>query len=108
MNEVKSILQDINPEALIADGLDQAIVGFGGQHPMQPVAVYDYDKCVGVFMGQGMSEEEAIEWMEFNVVSAYLGEGTPIFIKMVPPEGAVHLPPGTPVDWEVTSYGEEK
>tara|TARA_R110001583_G_scaffold74729_2_gene206711 strand:- start:3350 stop:3676 length:327 start_codon:yes stop_codon:yes gene_type:complete len=108
MNEVESILQDINPEALTADGLGQAIVGFGGQYPMQPVAVYDYDKCVEVFMEQGMSEEEAIEWMEFNVVSAYLGEGTPIFIKMVPPGDAAHLPPGTPVDWEATSYGEQK
>ena len=46
--------------------------------------VYDYDKCVEIFMSQGMSHEEAIEWMEFNVVNAYMGEGTPIFIKVIP------------------------
>ena len=25
------------------------------------------------------TEEEAIEWMDFNVVNSYVGEGTPIF-----------------------------
>jgi hypothetical protein len=45
--------------------------------------VYDYDKCVEIFMAQGMSHEEAVEWMEFNVVNAYHGEGTPIFITSV-------------------------
>jgi len=34
-------------------------------------------------MAQGMSHEEAVEWMEFNVVNAYHGEGTPIFITSV-------------------------
>ena len=31
--------------------------------------VYDYDKCVEIFMErEGWEEEEAIEWMEYNVV----------------------------------------
>jgi hypothetical protein len=34
-------------------------------------------------MEQGMSYEDAIEWMEFNVVNAYYGEGTPIFMRRV-------------------------
>ncbi len=71
----------LNPYALASDGLDDAIIGCGQQYPKEPLLVYDYDKCVEVFMTQGMSYEEAIDYMEFNVVCAYMGEGTPIFMR---------------------------
>ena len=32
---------------------------------------------------QNMSHEEAIEWMEFNVVSAYMGPHTQAFIDLL-------------------------
>ncbi len=84
MNPAREEVSLLNPGALVADGLDDAIIGYGQQFPREPLLVYDYDKCVEIFMSQGMSHEEAIEWMEFNVVNAYMGEGTPIFIKVIP------------------------
>ena len=83
MNLVREELSILTPAALAADGLDDAIIGYGQQFPKEPLLVYDYDKCVEIFMAQGMSHEEAVEWMEFNVVNAYYGEGTPIFIRSV-------------------------
>lgn len=83
MNLVREEVNILNPAALAADGLDDAIIGYGQQFPKEPLLVYDYDKCVEIFMAQGMSHEEAVEWMEFNVVNAYYGEGTPIFIRSV-------------------------
>ena len=83
MSLVKEEIAALNPSALIADGLDEAILGYGQQFPKEPVLIYDYDKCVEVFMEQGMSYEDAIEWMEFNVVNAYYGDGTPIFMRRV-------------------------
>ena len=63
-----------------ADGLDEAIIGVGQQFDKPDRLIYDYDKCVDILMtDQGFTEEEAIEWMEFNVKGAYVGEGTPIF-----------------------------
>jgi hypothetical protein len=45
------------------------------------VAVCDYAKCVDVPRSrEGMTDEEAVEWMEFNVVGAYVGERTPWFL----------------------------
>jgi len=45
------------------------------------VAVYDFDKCVDILEEEhDMTFEQAIEWMEFNVVNAYMGDDTPIFI----------------------------
>ncbi len=83
MNLAREEVSLLNPAALAADGLDDAIIGFGQQFPKEPLLVYDYDKCVEIFMAQGMSHEEAVEWMEFNVVNAYHGEGTPIFITSI-------------------------
>ena len=63
-----------------ADGFDGAIIGVGRQFDKPDRLIYDYDKCLGILMlAQDFTEEEAVEWMEYNVVGAYVGEGTPIF-----------------------------
>ena len=68
-------------ECLIADGLDDAIIGVtAGINPQSMCVVYDYHKCVDKFIQQGKSWVEAIDWMEFNVVNAYVGENTPVFV----------------------------
>ena len=68
-------------ECLIADGLDDAIIDVtAGINPQSMCVVYDYHKCVDIFIQQGMSWVEAIDWMEFNVVNAYVGENTPVFV----------------------------
>lgn len=70
-----------NPDALFADGFDDAILGIAeraGEH----LVAYDIDKCIEVLVGQGMTFEEAREYFDFNVVAAYVGEGTPIFVDL--------------------------
>ena len=63
-----------------ADGFDEAIIGVGRQFDKPDRLIYDYDKCLGILMlDQDFTEEEAIDWMEYNVLGAYVGEGTPIF-----------------------------
>ena len=43
-----------------------------------PVAVYDYSKCMKIMMEKhGMEEDEAVEWIEFNCLGGWVGEGTP-------------------------------
>ena len=67
-------------DMLKVDGLDRAIIGIGRQFSQQ-FFVYDYDKCIEVFMTRDdMSEEDAREWMEVNVVGAYMGPGTPTYV----------------------------
>ena len=42
---------------------------------------YDYDKCVQVFVDRdGMSLEDAEEYFQFNVLGAYVGDRTPVFL----------------------------
>ncbi len=67
---------------LKADGFDAAILGIGRRAGADDILVYDYEQCVAVLIMDGMSDEEAIEYLEYNVVGAYVGEGTPMFVHV--------------------------
>lgn len=65
---------------LLADGLDAAFLGVTDDG----VAVYSKEKCIRAIMEQdGLSEGEAIEFLEYNTFSTYVGEMTPLFINTV-------------------------
>ena len=66
-----------NPDAVIWDGFDDAIIGFDTLGR----AVYDIDLMTYILTTRDeMSEEDAIEYVEYNVLNAYVGEHTPIHI----------------------------
>lgn len=67
---------------LYADGFDEAIIGLEMNGSL-PRVVYSIEKMVFILMHRdGMSEEEAVEFISFNVTSAYLGgDGAPIYIN---------------------------
>jgi hypothetical protein len=76
-------LEDLNPEALLADGLEDARLGYTVNFHHAHVAVYDYGKCVQILVNRdGMTEEEAEECLEFNTLSAYVGENGPLYVVM--------------------------
>ena len=51
------------------------------------VLVYDIGKVLAMFVAQGMTEEEADEHFEFNVIGGWLGDMTPIFNVPIPSAG---------------------
>ena len=66
--------------ALLAEGLEDALIGFGYRF-CHPTAVYSRKKCIEILMGDGIMEyEEAMEYFDFNVIGAYMGESTPVFL----------------------------
>jgi hypothetical protein len=82
---IRDLISEWNEEALMADGFDEAILGISQRVGMEDVVAYDRDKCISVLMDRdGMSWEDAVEYFEFNVAGAYLGENTPVFISMFP------------------------
>jgi len=62
-------------EILKADGFDDAIIGIDWNNMR---LVYSVKKCIDI-LAEDMSEEEAIEYFEYNIGSAYVGEKTPIW-----------------------------
>ena len=66
---------------LTADGFEDALIGYGQQFDT-PVAIYDSERCMSILeLRDGMTEEEAREYFEFNVLGSYVGKSTPIFIN---------------------------
>ena len=74
-------IADINPEAMLADGFDEAILGMCIQFGCEPVVAYDYSKCIDILVSRdGMTQSEATDYIQFNVIGAYVGNNTPVFI----------------------------
>jgi len=67
---------------LLAHGFNRGFIGMTQEWNGRVRSVYDYDRCVRVLMRRDkMTEEEAIEYMDFNVVGSYVGDATPLFVK---------------------------
>jgi hypothetical protein len=74
----------MNEEALFCDGFDDAIIGYAERFGMPPVVLYDKDMCIKILMDDGCNEEEAIEYMEYNVLGSFMGnDGTPVFATLI-------------------------
>lgn len=66
-------------KALYANGFEDAIIGVGHQYNTELV-VYDYDKCIAILIRDGMTKDDASEWMAVNVIGAWVGKHTPVFV----------------------------
>ena len=68
---------------LFADGLDAAFVGVARRCGQPDLAVYSIPLAIRVLVQRdGMSEEEAREYLEFNSIGAWVGEETPIWLEV--------------------------
>ena len=75
-------IADINPDALMCDGFDDAVVGMAERINLGPVVAYDVDKMIDIMIERdGMDYEEAIEFFDFNIAGAWMGDYTPVYIR---------------------------
>ncbi len=59
-------------EAIQFDGLDYAIVGTDHNGYL----VYDHERMIEAFVTEdGMTREEAIEWIDYNIIGVNAGQG---------------------------------
>jgi hypothetical protein len=67
-------------ELLTMTGYDEAVIGI--EQSIEPKLVYDIDKIAKILMTRDeMSEEDAYDYISYNITSAYVGEKTPILVK---------------------------
>ena len=83
---IREMMADENPLALYADEFEAAMLGPLRRCGQPTLVAYSYAKAVEVLMSRdGMEYEEAVEWMECNVVGAWMGEHTPAWLCDEPP-----------------------
>ena len=77
-------IEEFNPDAMLADGFETAIIGLAHSAARESVVAYDHDKCIQILMDRdGMDRETAQEFFDFNVVGAYVGPASPVFVEML-------------------------
>ena len=70
------------PVYIKADGFDDCLVGLGFRFGNRGTLIYDQAKVIEKLMqDSNMTEEEAFEYYEFNILGAYVGENMPIFVE---------------------------
>ena len=83
---MKDKLVKLDPDLLFADGYDDCIMGLTFRDE-KPVVLYSADRVIEK-LSKDMTEEEALEFFDFNIAGAYVGERTPMFWYNEYPSGA--------------------
>ena len=75
---------ELDSDLLKIDGFDEAAIGTAciwRDNTRVDVLVYSGDEIVDILMARdGMEQFEAIEYIEFNIEGAYMGERTPVIV----------------------------
>lgn len=77
-HRIRNILIEENPEAILVDGLDKALLGINRDN--NPIGVYSYLKSIEALVEKGLSEEEALEQYHTQQKVAEIDENLPIWI----------------------------
>ena len=77
---IKTQLAEENPEAVLLDEFDQALIGIGRRLGCPSLAVYNVDACIDI-LTKDMDYREASEYFDFNVANASFGEHGPILVN---------------------------
>jgi len=73
---IDSIIERYPDESFLkADGFDEALIGVDNKSMR---LVYSVSKCIEILC-RDMDEVDAIEYFDYNVSGAYMGEKTPIW-----------------------------
>ncbi len=67
--------------AVILDGLDDAVIGICEEFGFGPRIMYSKNKILEILQKRDlMTEEESLEFYDFNILGLYAGEQNPVFV----------------------------
>lgn len=78
---INQALEQMDETSLLMDGFDEAVIGFSQRINEPLLVVYSWEKMMAVCIERdGMTDEEAEEYISYNCISAWVGEKTPIIV----------------------------
>ena len=77
---IRDALSDINPDAVLFDNLDEALIGVGCIAHLEPVAIYSKKLIFDKLLGDGFSKVEVIEYFLNKIVVVFAGQNTPVIL----------------------------
>lgn len=82
----REFIAQFNPDAVMWDGLDDAIIGLSTNGNV----IYDVNKIQEILYAgwkedpkDDITMDDVIEYVEYNILCAYVGEFTPIHITTI-------------------------
>ena len=80
-DKINEFFEDMGMSIIKMDGFDDCILGYcTGAGSAELKMVYSVDKILAKLVSeQEMDMEEALEYFNYNMESAYVGEGSPVF-----------------------------
>jgi hypothetical protein len=76
-SELLETISEFNPEAKLADGFEDSILGYDTKGRV----IYSVNSILDTLVNRdGMDYDEAQEYFGFNIECAYVGEYTPIYM----------------------------
>jgi hypothetical protein len=88
-DKIKEFLDEVSTWSdeplLYPTGFEKAIIGTVERCGTSgPIILVDRDKCIDILVKRdNMTYEDAVDFYEFNIVGAYVGEGTPAFASLI-------------------------
>jgi glutathione S-transferase len=91
--QIYEYLKEKSPEAILYDNCDSALIGTARLYRDEQwveLAIYSYEALVEHFKeefshdedtSQDEAEEQAMEWVDYNIAGGYLGIYTPLIIN---------------------------
>lgn len=79
-SDLREFIDTFAEGAITFDGCDDAIVGCVTRPNLEPLVAYSYDRLIDIHVAQGMTYEEAMEFVEYNIVGLWAGERTPVVL----------------------------
>ena len=76
------LAEHFGEDLMFATNFDNAIIGVSMGISCGTKVVYDAEEMARTLViSEGMTEQEAWEYLEFNTFNAYIGDNTPIFVS---------------------------
>ena len=82
LNPILQWIDETFDVVVYPSGFENCIVGIAEKYDGPPVAVLDIEKMLATLEEQGMNHDEALEYFEFNILGAYVGEATPVYMHV--------------------------
>ena len=77
MSILENILETFpDEEFILIEGYEDAVIGI---QISDMRLIYSISKCIDILTSQGETLIDAIEYVQYNIIDAYMGEKTPIY-----------------------------
>jgi len=85
MKKIDKALEIFNDTNFIqVTDFDECIIGVAEGFNIEPILVYDRNKMIKKLMTRDhMTEADAVDFFEYNIIGSYFGEKTPLFLTKV-------------------------